>query len=121
MNDRTAILQRELEEVERQIAALEKATAIKPDYGLGEGDPAITRWEMDKALLAQLQEKAENLKNAMADTGDGGYGRYPNAHRSRLQQVLTRDAVVAFLGLPRLLRRQDADVAGSHLAPRCTR
>jgi RNA polymerase-binding transcription factor DksA len=74
MNDQTTLLQRELDEVQRQIAALEKATAIKPDYGLGEGDPAITRWELDRALLVQLQEKVETLKNAMEDKGDSGYG-----------------------------------------------
>jgi hypothetical protein len=54
MKTHIAILQRELDEVASQIAALERATASKPDYGLGEGDPAITRWEMDQALLEQL-------------------------------------------------------------------
>ena len=72
--DHAIILQRELEQVQRQIAALEKATDIKPDYGLGEGDPAITRWEMDKALLVQLREKKETLKIMMTETGAGGYG-----------------------------------------------
>ena len=74
MKDHATILQRELEQVQRQIAALEKATDIKPDYGLGEGDPAITRWEMDKALLVQLREKKETLNHTMTETGDGGYG-----------------------------------------------
>ena len=34
----------------------------------------LGRWELDKALLVQLQEKAETLKNAMADTDGGAYG-----------------------------------------------
>jgi DnaK suppressor protein len=78
MKDHATILQGELDQVQRQIAALEKATDIKPDYGLGEGDPAITRWEMDKALLVQLREKQETLKHAMTETGDGGYGTCEN-------------------------------------------
>ena len=68
------ILQRELDEIKSQIAALEKATASKPDYGLGEGDPAITRWEMDQALLEQLKERAETLQKAISGDGEGTYG-----------------------------------------------
>jgi DnaK suppressor protein len=78
IKDHATILQGELDKVRRQIAALEKATDIKPDYGLGEGDPAITRWEMDKALLVQLRQKQETLKHAMTETGDGGYGTCEN-------------------------------------------
>jgi DnaK suppressor protein len=68
------ILQRELDEVESQIAALEKATATKPDYGLGEGDPAITRWEMDQALLEQLKERAATLKTTISGNDETAYG-----------------------------------------------
>ena len=78
INDHASILQRELDEIQRQIAALEKATDIEPDYGLGEGDPAITRREMDTALLVQLREKQEALNRAMTETGDGGYGTCEN-------------------------------------------
>jgi DnaK suppressor protein len=74
MEEHTALLQRELEEVQRQIAALEQATASKPDYGLGEGDPAISRWEMDKGLLEQLKEKASILEKAMSGATTGEYG-----------------------------------------------
>jgi RNA polymerase-binding transcription factor DksA len=74
MDDHRTRLQRELEEVQRQITALEVATETKPDYGLGEGDPAITRWEMDTVLLAQLREKAETLKTAMSGTDQDKYG-----------------------------------------------
>jgi DnaK suppressor protein len=74
MKEHTAILQRELDEVQRQINTLEDATAIKPDYGLGEGDPAIPRWEMDKALLEQLKERAETLKRALSGSNKGTYG-----------------------------------------------
>jgi DnaK suppressor protein len=74
MKEQTAILQRELDEVRRQIAALEKSTESKPDYGLGEGDPAITRWEMDRALLKQLREREETLQRAISGTDHGAYG-----------------------------------------------
>jgi RNA polymerase-binding transcription factor DksA len=74
MKDHTAILQRELDQVQHQIAALEKATEVKPDYGLGEGDPGITRWEMDKALLERLTERRDRLKHTLSGTGDEPYG-----------------------------------------------
>jgi hypothetical protein len=37
----------------KKMAKLEKALEVRPDYGLGEGDPAIVRWELDQALLQQ--------------------------------------------------------------------
>ena len=74
MDDHKTSLQRELKEVQRQISALEVATQTKPDYGLGEGDPAITRWEMDTVLLAQLKEKAEALEKAVSGSEQDTYG-----------------------------------------------
>lgn len=74
MKDHTAILQNELGEVQKQITTLERAINVKPDYGLGEGDPAITRWEMDKVLLQQLRERVETLQHALEETGAGAYG-----------------------------------------------
>ena len=72
--DHTTILQRELEDVQKQIEALERAAEFKPDYGLGEGDPEITRWEMDRALLRRLKERRETLKSALSGSSDGAYG-----------------------------------------------
>jgi RNA polymerase-binding transcription factor DksA len=74
MKDHTTILKNELSEVQKQIAALERATNVKPDYGLGEGDPAITRWEMDTVLLQQLRERVATLQHALEGTGAGAYG-----------------------------------------------
>jgi RNA polymerase-binding transcription factor DksA len=74
MEEHTTILQRELNEVQKQIAALEEATDTKPDYGLGVGDPAITRWEVDKVLLQQLQARAETLRRALSGTNQGAFG-----------------------------------------------
>ncbi len=51
MEDKAAILHRELEELRAQITALERTLEEKPDYGLGKGAPAVTRWELDQTLL----------------------------------------------------------------------
>jgi RNA polymerase-binding transcription factor DksA len=67
-------LEREREKLRDQIAKLEAALEEKPDYGLGEGDPAITRWEMNLALLAQLRERSARLDGALARADKGGYG-----------------------------------------------
>lgn len=74
MTSHISILQRELEEVKRHIAALKKATKTKPNYGLGEGDPDITRWEMDRALLDRLKGRRNALEQALAEISDDAYG-----------------------------------------------
>jgi len=40
VEDKAAILQRELDELRAQIAALERTLDEKPDYGLGKGAPS---------------------------------------------------------------------------------
>ena len=67
-------LQRELEELRDQIAALETAVEEKPDYGMGEGDPSITRWELDQTMLADLKERAARLERQVSRIGSGTYG-----------------------------------------------
>ena len=68
------VLQRELDQVQARIAALEAAVKAKPDYGLGKGDPAVTRWELDRVLLQDLREQAQRLEQALSRTGEGTYG-----------------------------------------------
>ena len=72
--DRAAVLQQELDELRAQITALEKALEEKPDYGLGRGDPGITRWELDQALLRRLKRRAAELKRALSRVDQGTYG-----------------------------------------------
>jgi RNA polymerase-binding transcription factor DksA len=67
-------LQRELGELRSQIAALEAGLAEKPDYGMGEGDPSITRWELDQALLSELRRRAEGLERQLSRISEGTYG-----------------------------------------------
>jgi RNA polymerase-binding transcription factor DksA len=64
----------ELARTKEQIARLEKELEDKPDYGLGEGDPAIVRWEMNQAMLEQSRERATNLEEALARLEQGTYG-----------------------------------------------
>ena len=72
--DRAAVLQQELDELRAQITTLEKALEEKPDYGLGRGDPGITRWELDRALLRRLKRRAVELERALSRVGQGTYG-----------------------------------------------
>lgn len=67
-------IQDELERIRGQIAKLERALEDRPDYGLGEGDPAIVRWEMDKALLEQSREREADLERALLRMTQGTYG-----------------------------------------------
>jgi DnaK suppressor protein len=67
-------IQAELEHIREHIDRLEKALAHRPDYSLGEGDPEIVRWEMDKALLEQSREREANLVRALRRMTQGTYG-----------------------------------------------
>lgn len=67
-------LQREIKELQEQIGALEEAIEVKPDYGMGKGDPSITRWELDQAMLADLKKRAVSLKQQLSRINRGTYG-----------------------------------------------
>jgi DnaK suppressor protein len=68
------VLEAELGSLRTQIAKLEDALDEKPDYGLGEGDPAITQWEMNYALLERLRARTERVKQALSRAENGTYG-----------------------------------------------
>lgn len=55
LQDRRTVLQREVGKVRTQIAELEKTLKERPDYGLGKGNPAAARREVDRALLQRLK------------------------------------------------------------------
>ena len=67
-------LQNELQKLKEQIAALKSNLDETPDYTRGVGDPRITRWELDRALLEQLESRAKTLKQALASVDEGIYG-----------------------------------------------
>jgi DnaK suppressor protein len=70
----TRTLQEELDRLRDQIAKLKLALEEKPDYGLGQGDPATTRWEINLALLEQSRERAAELEQALSRAERGEYG-----------------------------------------------
>ena len=74
MQDERQILKEELSKIQDQVARLEAALEEKPDYGLGQGDPAITRWELDRALLEQQKERMESIERALSRSREGTYG-----------------------------------------------
>lgn len=74
MEDKTAILQRELDELRAQIAALERTRDEKPDYGLGKGAPAVTQWELDQTLLQQFKERAADIERTLSRAVEATYG-----------------------------------------------
>ena len=82
MQDKTSILQRELDELWAQITALERALGEKPDCGLGKGAPAVTRWELDRALLKQLKEQAAGIEHLLSTKAEGEYGTCEQCGRS---------------------------------------
>jgi RNA polymerase-binding transcription factor DksA len=74
MQDKTKVLQHELDELQAQIAARKVALEDKPDYGLGKGAPAVTRWELDRVLLQRLKKRAARLERALSQINEDTYG-----------------------------------------------
>jgi DnaK suppressor protein len=74
MQDKNKVLQRELEQIRAQVAALESTVEDKPDYGLGTGASGTTRWELDRAMLRRLKERAVSLEQALSQAGEDAYG-----------------------------------------------
>jgi RNA polymerase-binding transcription factor DksA len=68
------VLQKELASLREQVETLKAALAVKPEYGMGKGDPAITQWELDQAMLERLQGRVEELEQALEKLEDGTYG-----------------------------------------------
>ena len=74
MESKVDRLRRERQELQEQMSALELALSEKPEYGLGKGDPAITRWELNQALLDQLKKRDAELAQAISRFEQGTYG-----------------------------------------------
>jgi RNA polymerase-binding transcription factor DksA len=74
MEQELKTIQVELAQTVEHITRLEEALEEKPDYGLGKGDPAIVRWELNQALLLQARERAANLERAVSRLEQGTYG-----------------------------------------------
>jgi RNA polymerase-binding transcription factor DksA len=67
-------LQKELADVQAEIAQLQKRLGDKGNYSLGEGDPTIIQWEINLALLQKSEQKVQQLQEALANLLAGTYG-----------------------------------------------
>ena len=74
MRKETKLLEKERDKLQDQIVRLERALEQKPDYGIGEGDPAITRWQLNLALLEQHKARMAKLDSALCSAKQGEYG-----------------------------------------------
>jgi DnaK suppressor protein len=74
MQDTRVTLEYELDEIRTQIAELKETFDERPGYGLGRGNPAATRREIDRALLQRLRQRAESLEQALWRLDGGSYG-----------------------------------------------
>jgi RNA polymerase-binding transcription factor DksA len=59
-------LRRELDELRSQIAALQMADRHRPEYGHERGDPSMASWELDRAVLERLRQRAAEVEQALA-------------------------------------------------------
>ena len=74
MQDERLVLEQELANIQDQIARLEEALQAQPDYGIGQGDPAVTGREVNRALLEGLQERKASIERALSRSDSGTYG-----------------------------------------------
>jgi len=68
------LMEEELASVRQQIETLTESLRVKPDYELGEGDPAVVQWELDHAMLERLQAHEADLQAALQRIGESTYG-----------------------------------------------
>ncbi len=69
-----AALQRKLNELAKRIERLQTNVEEKPEYGLGKGDPLVTRWEFNQAMLSRLKRRTVSVRDALSRFHDSTYG-----------------------------------------------
>lgn len=74
MERQREILEKELQALQEQLEALKASLEVKPDYGMGKGDPAVTQWELDQAVLGRLENHRAELTQALSRLAEGTYG-----------------------------------------------
>jgi DnaK suppressor protein len=67
-------LERRLQETRKELAQLDERLESRGDYGLGKGDPMIVRWELNLALRDRIEQKVEQLEDALERVDQGDYG-----------------------------------------------
>jgi DnaK suppressor protein len=67
-------LEGRLRNTREDLAQLDDRLESKGDYGLGRGDPLIVRWELDLALREEMEQRVEQLEDALERLDEGDYG-----------------------------------------------
>jgi RNA polymerase-binding transcription factor DksA len=67
-------LERRLRDTREELAQLDERLEAKGDYGLGKGDPLIVRWELNLALRQKVEQRIEQLEEALHRLDEGDYG-----------------------------------------------
>ncbi len=68
-------LEQELAHLRLDLQRLQAKLVERPNYGLGEGDPAIFEWELNWALARQLEARIESIQQVLCQLDQGKYGR----------------------------------------------
>lgn len=75
---REAVLRQRLEESLRasrqELEEIEERLQDKGDYSPGTGDPLVVRWELDLALRERVEDRIEELEEALERLDEGTYG-----------------------------------------------
>jgi RNA polymerase-binding protein DksA len=67
LEERLRASRQELEEIEERLQD-------KGDYSPGTGDPLVVRWELDLALKTRVENRIEQLEEALDRLHEGTYG-----------------------------------------------
>ena len=67
-------LERRLQETRDELAQSDERLESRGDYGLGKGDPLIVRWELNLALREKIEQRVEQLEDALERLDEGDYG-----------------------------------------------
>jgi DnaK suppressor protein len=74
MSEERKRLERELIQVQAELAQVEEKLKDKADYGLGTGGATIYEWEFQLALRESLRQKGQSIEAALRRLEDGAYG-----------------------------------------------
>jgi RNA polymerase-binding transcription factor DksA len=74
-------LERRLQETRAELAQSDERLESRGDYGLGKGDPLIVRWELNLALREKIEQRIEQLEDALERLDKGDYGMCESCRR----------------------------------------
>jgi DnaK suppressor protein len=67
-------LEQRLRDTRDDLAQLDDPLEAKREYGLGRGDPLIVRWELDLSLREEMEQRVEQMEDALERLDEGDYG-----------------------------------------------